>query len=246
MRLELIFKIEKPELPKDNSSIWISFLKNCLSQCHGGQFFETYFGGHGIKDYTYSIILSAPQFGKEKILLGDNQIKMIFSADDRNKTGLIFFQAFIQAKQKRFPLPGGNGMTLKQINQKRERLIIDSGVVFRTVTGGGFVVREHNRETNRDRFLTFQEEGFEEQLCQVLERQSCEAGFPKGTGKNVIFRPVQCRKVLVKHFGIFVDATCGIFELEGNPDFLQYLYQAGMGSKHSAGFGLLDIAAQKF
>lgn len=245
MRLELTFKIENLELPVDNSKIWISFLKNCLSKCHKGQFFERYFGGHQIKDYTYTIILPSPKYDGDKIILGNDQVKMLFSADDKNKTGLIFYQAFIGVKQKRFPLPEGNGIVLKQITQKKEQLIVSSKVIFRTVVGGGLVVRDHNKETNRDKFLTFQDEKFNDGLCQVLETQAKEAGFAVGTGKNVCFKPIECKKILVKHFSIYVDTTIGFFQLEGDPDFLQYLYQAGMGSKHSAGFGFIDLIAQE-
>lgn len=245
MRLELTFKIENPELPLDNSKLWISFLKNCLSQCHEGIFFERYFGGHQIKDYTYAVIFSSPRFQKDKIVLENDQIKMLFSSDDKHKTGLIFYQAFIGGKQKRFPLPEGNGIVLKQITQKREKLIMSSKSVFRTVVGGGLVVREHNKENNKDRFLTFQDEGFEKGLCQTLEMQAKEGGFPEGTGERVKFKAIKCKKILVKHYYRYVDATCGIFQLEGDPDFLQYLYQAGMGAKHSAGFGLLDVISQE-
>jgi CRISPR-associated endoribonuclease Cas6 len=245
MRLELIFEIEKPEIPKDNKSIWISFLKNSLTQACKGKFYDTYFAGTKMKDYTFSVLLPSPKFVGEKIILDHNQVKLLFSADDKNKTGLIFFQAFIAAKQKRFPLPEGNAITLKRINQMREKLITSSKVMFRTVTGGGLVVRDHNRETNRDKFLTFYDEGFAEQLKQVLKMQAKEAGFAEKWGEEISFKPVQCKKVVVKQYKIFVDATIGIFQLEGNPDFLQYLYQAGAGSKHSLGYGMLDVVAQK-
>lgn len=245
MRLELIFEIEKKEIPKDNKSIWISFLKNSLTQCNNGQFYERYFSGTGMKDYTFSIILPSPKFVGEKIILDNNQVKLLFSADDKNRTGLIFYQAFISAKQKRFPLPDGNTIVLKRINQLREKLITSSKVIFRTAVGGGLVVREHNKETNRDKFFTFLDEGFKEQLKQILRMQAREGGFSEEVGEKVAFKPIQCRKVLVKQYGIFVDTTIGIFELEGNPEFLQYLYQAGMGSKHSMGYGMLDVVAQK-
>lgn len=245
MRLELIFEIEKNEIPRDNKSIWISFLKNSLMQISKGEFYEKYFIGTGIKDYTFNILLPAPKFIGEKIILDSNQVKLLFSSDDKNKTGLIFYQAFIEAKQKRFPLPNGNAIILKRINQLREKLITSSKVMFRTVTGGGLVVRAHNKETNRDKFFTFLDEEFSVQLKQVLGMQAGAAGFSEEVGKNVVFKPVQCKKVLVKQYGIFVDCTVGIFALEGNPDFLQYLYQAGMGSKHSMGYGMLDVVAQK-
>ena len=245
MRLELIFEIEQLELPKENKSIWISFFKKCLTRCGNGQFYDRYFGGTKQKDYTFSVIMPNPRFADEKILLDGHQIKLLFSSDDGNKTGLIFYQAFISAKQKRFPLPEGNGLVLKRINQMREKLITSSRVMFRTVVGSGLVIRENNKETNRDKFFTFMDEGFENQFKQVLGMQAEEAGFPAEAGRNLIFKAVQCKKVLVKQYGIYVDTTIGIFEVEGDVDFLQYLYQAGMGSKHSMGYGMLDIVAQK-
>ena len=63
-------------------------------------------------------------------------------------------------------------------------------------------------------------------------------------GRAIEFTPIQCRKVLVKHWRVFVDATCGVFELHGKPELLQYFYQAGLGSKHSSGFGMLEIVAE--
>lgn len=245
MRVELLFELEKPELLKDNKSIWISFLKNVLSNCNKGKYYGRYFSGTNSKDYTFSVILPKPQFVGEKVLLENNQVKMIFSADDRNKSGLIFYAAFIQAKKRKFPLPEGNAMILTNIRQLREQLIVSSKVMFRTVTGGGLVVREHDKEKNSDRYYTFQDEGFHDTLKTVLKLQANEAGFSEHLAEKITMTPIQCRKVLVKQYGTYVDVTVGIFQLEGDPDLLQYLYQAGMGSKHSMGYGLLDIISQE-
>lgn len=243
LRIELLFQLDRAELPKDNKSIWISFLKNVLTDCNKGKFYERYFSGTQSKDYTFSVIFSRPQFADEKVLLENTQVKMIFSSDDRNKTGLIFYAAFIQAKKRRFLLPNGNAMVLDQVRQLREQLITESKVIFRTVTGGGLVVREHNKETNKDRYYTFQDEGFDENLKKVLHVQAQKAGFTESAAKNITMIPIQCRKVLVKQYGIYVDVTVGIFQLEGDPDLLQYFYQAGIGSKHSMGYGMLDIVS---
>ena len=176
--------------------------------------------------------------------LAESRMSILFSADDRKRTGLIFFQAFIQMKEKVFPLPDGNYMILKKIIQLPEKLITSDRVVFRTATGGGLVIRKHDRETNRDRFFSFEDEGFAEQMREVLGYQARDAGFSMEDGRAVEFTPIQCRKVLVKHWGIFVDATCGVFELHGKPELLQYFYQAGAGSKHSAGYGMLEIVTE--
>lgn len=245
MRIELLFELEHKELPKDNSSIWISFLKNVLSNCNQGKFYKRYFSGTDSKDYSFSIILPKPRFIQEKILLENSLVKMIFSADDRNKTGLIFLAAFVESKNRKFPLPEGNSMILKQIRKLREQKISSQSVIFRTVTGGGLVVREHNKDTNIDKYYTFQDEGFHEKLKSVLIAQAKEAGFSESIAENIIMTPIQCKKVLVKYYGIYIDVTVGTFQLEGAPELLQYFYQAGFLSKHSAGFGLLDIVSQQ-
>lgn len=148
-------------------------------------------------------------------------------------------------KQKKFPLPNGNSITLKKINQLREHLITNSKVTFRTVVGGGIVVRDHNRETNKDKFYTVADSNFEEKLIEILNIQAREAGFSESAAQNIKFTAMQCRKILVKAFGIYVDTTIGIFTLEANSDLLQYFYQAGLGSKHSQGYGLLDVISQE-
>ena len=244
MRLELVFSLKNPELPIDNKRIWISFLKNCLSQSGGGRFYNKYFEGTPDKDYTFSVILPNPKFKKNVVMLEEKKLKIKFSADDRKKTGLIFFQACIQAKGKDFPLPGGNAMTLKKIVQLPEELILTDKARFRTTVGGGIVVRSHDRETNKDQFFAFNDEGFPEQLQEVLKHQAKNAGFSEQDGANVKFVPIRCKKVLVKQYGIFVDTTCGFFELHGKPELLQYFYQAGFGSKHSMGYGMLEVLSE--
>lgn len=244
MRLELRFSLKYPSLPVDNKRIWISFLKNCLSKSGDGKFYKKYFEGTLAKDYTFSIILPNPIFRDNSIALDKKSLKMMFSADDRKKTGLIFFQAFIQAKGKEFPLPDGNAIKLEKIIQIPEKLITSDRVVFRTTVGGGFVIRSHNKETNKDRFYSFKDEGFSSQMKEVLKYQAVNAGFKEEDGEKVEFEPIRCRKVLVKQYGILVDCTCGVFELHGNPELLQYFYQAGLGSKHSMGYGMLDILSE--
>lgn len=244
MRLELRFLLKYPSLPVDNKRIWISFLKNCLSKSGDGKFYKKYFEGTLAKDYTFSMILPNPIFRDNSIAIDKKSLKMMFSADDRKKTGLIFFQAFIQAKGKEFPLPDGNAIKLEKIIQIPEKLITSDRVVFRTTVGGGFVIRSHNKETNKDRFYSFKDEGFSSQMKEVLKYQAVNAGFKEEDGEKVEFELIRCRKVLVKQYGILVDCTCGVFELHGNPELLQYFYQAGLGSKHSMGYGMLDILSE--
>lgn len=242
MRIELTFQLKKAELLKDNKSCWLSFLKSVLSSCNGGKYFEKYFGTAGSNDYCFSIIMPNPEFAGEKILLSDSKIKMLFSADDRNKTGLIFYAAFIQSKRKWFPLPDDNAMLLIQVREIQERAVTGSKVLFNTVTGGGLVVREHHSDDNKkDHYYSYQDEGFGENLKRVLKHQALHAGFSEYQADHILVIPMKCRNVFVKQYGIYVNATIGTFLMEGDPELLQYFYKAGIGSKHSMGYGMIDL-----
>ena len=244
MRLELRLELKEPKLPKDNKSIWLSFLKNVLSSCADGQYYEKYYNGTAPKDFAFSILLPHPKFQGDQIELEGTSVKMIFSADERGKTGLIFYAAFLEAKNKVFPLPEGNAMTLQAVYMKKEHHITSNKVLFKTVVGGGLVVREHNEETNKDHFYSFDEEGFMRVLEMVLRNELVHAKFPEYLINEVSVDVISCKKILVKQYGIYVDANVGMFQVEGHPDILNYLYQAGMGSKRSMGYGLLDVVTK--
>ena len=172
-------------------------------------------------------------------------ISFLKSCLAKSGDGRFYKQYFEGTPTKEFPLPDGNAMKLGKIIQIPEKLITSDRVLFRTVTGGGIVIRSHNKETNKDRFYSFEDEGFSAQMKEVLKYQAVNAGFREEDGEKIEFKPIRCRKVLVKQYRVLVDCTCGVFELHGNPELLQYFYQAGLGSKHSMGYGMLDVLPER-
>ena len=89
----------------------------------------------------------------------------------------------------------------------------------------------------------YSDEKFNEQLKVVLKNQISQTGFSKDIVDSIKFSPINCKKVLVKHYDTYVDTTVGSFLLEGNPLLLQYLYDVGMGSRNTM-FGYLDLVTQ--
>jgi len=132
-------------------------------------------------------------------------------------------------------------MVLKKITQKREVNIERSKIILKTVTGSGLCVRQHSRTDNKDTYYVYNDDGFLEQLQLVLGEQALNAGFLKQQVQHINFKPVSCRKVVAKHYGAYIDLTVGMFAMEADPKILQYFYTAGMGSRHSSGFGLVDL-----
>lgn len=220
----------------------LAWLKASLTECNQGKYYERYFRlDSPQKDYCFTVLMDSPQFTKEKIFLKEPRIRVIFSADDRRRSGLIFFAAFLNMKNKSFPLPESNAMTLRSITRRNEALITESSIVFQTSLGNGLCIREHDRETNRDKFFTCEDQEFQEKAEEVLKVQAKLAGYPESMVQTVKFTPLQCKKVLIFFYERYVDVTTGSMKIEADPELLQYFYLAGAGSKHSAGFGQLNI-----
>ena len=241
MRLELQFDLSKPEMILDYRRVILSWLKAGLSNCNEGKYYQQYFEGTRQKDYSFTVLLGKARFTRDRIYLTESKIKVIFSADHRSRTGLIFYSAFLGMKNKRFALPEENAMTLRAVSQKREQMIDDSVVYFQTCLGNGLCIRDHDRATNHDRFVTFEEPDFKEKAVEILKYQASTAGFSDGMLQDLSIEPVQCKKVLVYFYKRYIDTSVGIFKMHGHPDVLQYFYEAGLGSKHSAGYGQVNI-----
>ncbi|WP_312258378.1 CRISPR-associated endoribonuclease Cas6 [Romboutsia ilealis] len=240
MRFYLTFELEKNSIPKDYRRVILSYIKKSLTEILDGKYYSQYFKDTIQKDFCFSLKLPKAKFAKDEIILEDNSIKVLFTSDDRQKTGLLLQQAFMKQKNKKFLIPNQNSITLKQIHQRREQKITSSKVIFKTY---GLCVRDHNKETNKDNHYVYSDEKFNEQLKVVLKNQISPAGFSKDIVDSIKFSPINCKKVLVKHYDTYVDTTVGSFLLEGNPLLLQYLYDVGMGSRNTM-FGYLDLVTQ--
>lgn len=240
MRFYLTFELEKNSLPKDYRRIILSYIKKSLSEILDGRYYSQYFKDTIQKDFCFSVQLPKSKFTKDEIELQENSIKVLFTSDDRQKTGLLLQQAFMKQKNKKFLISNQNSITLKQIHQQKEQKIINSKAIFKTY---GLCVREHNRETNKDNHYVYNDEKFNEQLKVVIKNQISQVGFSKDIVGSIKFTPINCKKVLSKHYNTYVDTTVGTFLLEGNPLLLQYLYNVGMGSRNTM-FGYLDLVTQ--
>ena len=240
MRFYLTFELEKSSLPKDYRRIILSYIKKSLTEILDGRYYSQYFKDNIQKDFCFSLKLPKAKFTKDEIILEDNSIKVLFTSDDRQKTGLLLQQAFMKQKNKKFLITNQNSITLKQIHQQREQKITSSKVIFKTY---GLCIRDHNKETNKDNHYVYSDEKFNEQLKVVLKNQISQTVFSKDIVDSIKFSPINCKKVLVKHYDTYVDTTVGSFLLEGNPLLLQYLYDVGMGSRNTM-FGYLDLLTQ--
>ena len=65
--------------------------------------------------------------------------------------------------------------------------------------------------------------------------------IPKETVDKFNIETVSAKKVIVKFYEKKIETSVGTFKISGDKILLEYFYKAGMGSKHSSGFGMFKI-----
>src|SRR3712207_7728236 len=83
-----------------------------------------------------------------------------------------------------------------------------------------------------------------QKLKVVLVNQILNAGFTKKEADDIKVNPIQCKKVVVKHYKRYIDTTTGLFEIQADNKILQHFYDVGIGSRKSIGFGMIDLVTQ--
>ncbi|NLL02562.1 MAG: CRISPR-associated endoribonuclease Cas6 [Mollicutes bacterium] len=245
LRILLELKLDKNEFPKDYHSTIISYIKNSLTKCNNGKEYIKFYRDNNIKNFCFTVMLGKCKFNRENIALENNIIRILISIGDEGMNKYIIFNALIGETYKSYPLPNDNKMVLINIKKLKDVEIKTSNVIFKTATGSGICVREHDPENNKDKYYVFNEEGFEKQLKYVIKKQALEAGFSNDIAERVKFTPINCRKVVTKHYGTYVDVTVGIFKMEADSKLLQHLYLCGLGSRTSMSYGVLDLISDE-
>lgn len=240
MRFKLEFSTDKPELPIEYRKLILSFIKNALSKSVNGDLLGKYYKDTNTKDFTWTLIVKQPHFTKEKLEFEGNRFSVIFSADDKKQTGMYLMMAFLNQKYRKYPTEEGNCIVLKNILQLPQYEIRDNVARFATMPGSSIIVRDHDRVTNRDRYYTCIDEGYQEKFEQALRNQALIAGFAEETVEKIKVCSVTGRKIVVRHYDVFIDASIAEFVISAPHYVLQYFYLQGICGRKSSGFGMVE------
>ena len=178
-------------------------------------------------------------FGEE-IYLKRPEMKVLVSCSEKNNIGFLLVNVFLSQKNKKFPLPKDTYMILKDVRIIEEKVIKGEEAIFQTTIGGGIVVREHNKEKNKDIYYSMENERFEEVLNWLMKERFKRLGYPENIFKDFSCELLEGRKIVVKHFDLKFPVTTGRFKVKAPKILLEEIYRTGMGSRLSQGFGLLE------
>lgn len=241
MRFAATFQLKKEQIPQNYRPVFLSFLKNALTRYQNGELYDTYYGSPKEKPFTFSISFGPCHFADEEIILPDKLLRLHFSTSDA-LTGIHFYNALRLQKGTPFALPLENAMTLTGFYMEADEVISQNRLEVNFTAP--LCVRLHNRESNKDTYLTCQDENFSRELIAILAYQL--QAVPELAKKLSTFSimPVKTKTVMVKHYEHSIPCSLGLFRLEGDIQLLTHLYLSGLGSRKSSGFGYFNIVRQ--
>ncbi len=236
MRYKLFFSLENEVMPIDYRKNIISFIKLSL-QNYDELFFEKYYFQKDtiIKPYSFSVFFRQAKIQADKILVHSKYMEMNITIEDY-ETAIIMYNAFNHQRNKKISI-NQNSLTLNNITLVPEKEINDSKCIIKFQSP--LCVRL--RENNKDFYYSYEHENFEDILKLNIRNQLSITNFQKDIVDTFKINPINAKKVVVKFYEKSIECSVGTFELAGNPNLLNYLYKVGIGSKHSAGFGMFQI-----
>lgn len=239
MTIDLEFVLDNNTISIEYHSFIVSFLKKSLENMNSDLYNQLYGNEKAnIKTFTYSVYFDSPKFINDRIILKSNKLIVHFKDYDIQE-GLYFYNAFnaMMKKNINFPL-NKNRMKLIRIFFKMEKSIEDDNLIVQFVSP--LVVRKHDKTSNQDLYYTYQDEEFKETLEENLKNIISELGYSISTqGFDII--PLKNKKTVVKLYHHCMNASLGLFQIKGNPQLLDFLWKAGIGSLRSSGFGSFKI-----
>lgn len=236
MRFKLYFTLENLQLSLQYRKSIISFFKHCLIS-YNETYYKKYYNQRDtiIKNYAFSIYYKQAEIGQESIILKDNKFELNVTTSDY-ETAIILYNAFNKQKYKEYPL-NNNKMILQNITMMPEKEITTEKITIKFQSP--LCVR--SRIDNKDYYYSYQNEKFQDILKINIREQIKITDIPEGMVETFEIKPINAKKVMIKFYEKCLECSTGVFEISGKKELLTYLYQSGMGSKHSAGFGMFQI-----
>lgn len=184
------------------------------------------------KFFTFGPLIGKNHFHDKKLYFeGDIWLEIRSASDD-------FMELLERALSKRkcFSL-GKHSLQVSDI-QKKNHTIIDSLIRIRTLSP---IVAKTQTEDNKSVYYSPQEAMFLKRIRESFEsKYTVFFGRPPLSSIDIL--PVSTgKKVVTMYKDTWVTAYHGIFELCGNAEYLQFLYDVGLGVKTSQGFGMFEM-----
>ena len=234
MRLELRFKALDGYIPLDYRPFIMSFFKGALSKLYNNIFTEMYSKDNlKPKSFTFCVFLGKSELKKDRFILPNNQFKVVISSYDY-ATIMYMYNSLLPNRNKNFKIPLNTSVILDSVYIKDIESIKSDKIKIKFLSP--LLVRSHTNES--DKYLDYTAQDFNEKLnitinnfIDILDEEDLK-------GEKIILTPIKPKKTVVKNMNLYFPASFGEYEIQGNQKLLNYLLNAGIGSRRGEGFGM--------
>lgn len=229
MRFKLYFALENTKFPIDYRRNIISFIKLSLSE-YNEEYYKKFYNQKDniIKPYSFSVFFKNPQINAKEIIIEDKKFELNISIADY-ETAIILYNSFNKQKHKKFSI-NQNSWTLQNISMTMEKEIKTNSITIKFLSP--LCVR--SRQNNKDYYYSYEHKEFEETLKINIKEQLKITNLPETIVDSFSITPIQAKKVIIKFYEKQIECSTGIFNITGEKELLEYIYKAGLGSRHSA------------
>lgn len=237
MRYKLSFKLENDIFPIQYHRCILSFIKYSLLNYNEKYYKKLYNEKDNIiKPYTFSVYFNLPKFNFDHIILSSKQFDLYFSVEDY-ELSIILYNSFNNQMSKNFSI-NKNSITLYNISLIPEKDVCNN-ITIKFMSP--LVVRDRNQQERKDYYYAYDHEKFKDILKINIKEQLKITNINIKLVDTFNIDPIKPKKTVVKFYEKQIECSLGIYRLTGDSDLLEYLYKAGIGSKHSSGFGMFTI-----
>ena len=231
------------EIPSEYRRSIISYSKAALTAYQNGKYFSEFYNSNHPKSFCFAVGLPRGiTFRGDTILLPNPSasITLTISCADA-RAAAILCNAVMGMVGQTYPLKG-NELQIKRAVMLPEKQVRHDSRMLLIHMLAPLCIREHIGE--KDRYVTVEDADFCRQFTRVVAYQLRNHPEFSETDKNAVqIIPYEMKKTVVRHYGQKIACSLGTAVLTASPDVLTYLYQSGIGSRRSAGFGLFDIVS---
>lgn len=239
MRLELKFMLKERHITINDRACVMSFLKFALSKKYP-LIFQSLYGENCSKAFCFSTYLPNPKYVGDRYLLSDNCISVKISSSDKQLL-IALYNSLMGARFSEFALPQSNSFKLVGVSYSNTQKVKADRVLIKFLSP--LVVREHNKETNADRYLDYTDADFMEKLQIITGNYLTDRGF----GNCIVeLYPIKASRTVARSVSnLKINCSYGLFELRASPHVIEELYLSGIGSRRNQGFGMFDLVNQQ-
>ncbi|RAL26188.1 CRISPR-associated endoribonuclease Cas6 [Thermoflavimicrobium daqui] len=243
MRIKCSFICD--EIPISYRMLFVSILKKCLEQANEEYFNQLYYyqkqhRNKRSKNFTFSVFLRDYQLDKEVFRLDQGEVEWFISSPDREF--ILYLYNGLQ-KNNSFNFQKYE-LHRKRIDLLPEKIINHSAIVCQTMSPI-YIKNKDQQVLSPDQIEYHHELNY---IANITLKNA------RGTGlkKELQFKPLDMKKIVSKEAiatfqketnrpYLYVEAYKGQFQLQGDPEDLNMLYQTGLSFRRNAGYGMFEI-----